>query len=178
MDSEIKINEQLTLKIPALKDADDIYKAVDGDRKHLGKYLKWVDNNTSVKDTEDDINKRIEGFKKGDAASFIIYYENNPIGSVGFTSLDKKNMQGEIGYWLNSSFEGKGIMTESVKGVIEYGFKTLGLHKIVIKCNSENAKSAAIPNRLGFVQEGILRDDRLSDGVYHNTLVFGLLNFE
>lgn len=156
MNTEIIINDKISLKIPELADALNIYNAVDKDRSHLKTFLAWVDKTNSVKDVEENVLKRIEQFKNKESASFIIYYENNPMGSVGFISLDTASKQGEIGYWINSNFEGKGIMTECVKASIEYGFKELDLNKIVITCNSENSKSASIPKRFGFTNEAIL----------------------
>lgn len=178
MNSEIKVNDKLSLRIPRLEDAEDIFQAIDADRKHLGEWLKWVDKTISVDDTIANINERIERFKNGEAASFIAYYEGKPVASVGFISLDKKNNQGEIGYWLASAFTGKGIMTESVKAVIAYGFKECNLHKIVIRCNSKNIKSAKVPQRLGFTLEATLRDDRFNGEIYNDTLAFGLLKGE
>lgn len=178
MDSKIIVNEKLILKIPTLEDSENIYKAIDTDRKHLGEWLSWVTLTVSIEDTNKNIKKRIDQFKNGEAASFIIYYEGKPIGSVGFISLDEFTKQGEIGYWLSSDFGGRGIMSDSVRACIEYGFKNLFLHKIVIKCNNENIKSAAIPMRLGFTLEATLRDDRLKSGKYSSTLIFGLLENE
>ena len=178
MDSEINITEKLSLKIPTLEDGVDIYEAIDKDREHLGEWLPWVEKTISVDDTKENIKKRIEQFAHKEAVSFIIYYEGKPIGSVGFISLDNTNKQGEIGYWLNSTFGGRGIMSDCVKACIEYGFKNILLHKILIKCDSKNLKSAAVPKRLGFTLEATLRDDRLKGDNYRDTLIFGLLEDE
>lgn len=178
MDKEIIINEKLSIKIPSLDDAQDIYNAVDNDREHLRKYLKWVDDTVSINDTNENIKKRIEDFENGTAALYIIFYENKPIGSVGFISFNTKNMQGEIGYWLNSSFEGKGIMTNCVKAIIKQSIEKLKIHKIIIRCDFENIKSTGVPKRLGFTHEGTLRDDILHNNKYHNTYIFGLLSSE
>ncbi len=178
MNFEIKINDKLSLKIPALEDAENIFNVIDKDREHLRNWLPWVDKTISVQDTINNITERIEKFNKKEAAAFCAYYENKWIASVGFISLDNIDKEGEIGYWLSSDFEGKGLMTECVKALIKYGFKELNLHRIVIKCNSENIRSAAIPKRLGFTLEGTLREDRIRNGVYENTLIFGLLKNE
>ncbi len=178
MDFEIKINDKLSLKMPKLEDAKSIFTIIDKDRAHIGNWLYWVEKTLSPKDTEANIVERIEKFNNKEAASFYAVYENQWIGSVGFISLDKKNNEGEIGYWILSDFEGKGLMTECVKASIKYGFEELGLNRIVIKCNSKNTKSAAIPKRLGFTLEGTLRENRLVKDEYHDTFIFGLLKGE
>ena len=178
MDFEIKINDKLSLRIPKLEDSKDIFNVVDKDRKHLSKWLSWVEKVHSYKDTEINTAERIEKFNKKEAASFYAVYENKWIGSVGFISLNKTHKEGEIGYWISSDYEGKGLMTECVRASIKYGFKQLDLHRIVIRCSSANLKSSSIPRRLGFTHEGTLRQDRLENGAYTDTLVFGLLKSE
>jgi ribosomal-protein-serine acetyltransferase len=49
-------------------------------------------------------------------------------------------------------------MTRAVRAVVEHAFKDLGLHRVEIRCAVGNARSRAIPERLGFRQEGVLRD--------------------
>lgn len=178
MSFELKINDALFLKIPSIEDAKDIYTVIDGDREHLKEWLAWVDSVTSYENTEANIKQRIGDFNTKKAASFFIYYGGQWVGSVGFISLDNVNYNGEIGYWLSSKFGGKGLMTECVKACITYGFEQLDLHRIIIKCNNGNIKSAAIPQRLGFVLEGTLREDRFRQNEYSDTLIFGLLKKE
>lgn len=178
MSFELKINDSLSLKIPSIEDAKDIYTVIDNDRDHLKEWLAWVDSVTSYENTEANIKQRTEDFNSKKAASFFVYYKGQWVGSVGFINLDNMNHNGEIGYWLSSKFGGKGLMTECVKACITYGFEQLNLHRILIKCNAGNVKSAAIPQRLGFKLEGTLREDRLRENSYTDTLVFGLLKNE
>ncbi len=178
MDFEIKVNDKLSLKIPRLEDSKEIFDIVDKDRKHLREWLIWVDKTISPKDIEANTAERIEKFDKKEAAAFYAYYEKQWIASVGYISLDNINKKGEIGYWISSDFEGKGLMTECVKACIKYGFEELNLNRIVIKCADKNLKSAAIPKRLGFTFEGTLRQDHFIAGIYSDTLVFSLLKNE
>jgi ribosomal-protein-serine acetyltransferase len=91
---------------------------------------------------------------------------------VGFISLDDSD--GEIGYWLLSKYEGRGLMTIFVKACIDYGFDKLNLSKIIIKCAEKNARSSAVPKRLGFVQSEKSVLDSIKNGNRHKTLVFTL----
>ena len=63
-----------------------------------------------------------------------------------------------IGYWLAENFQGKGIMTACCRCLVDHAFRDLDLNKVVIACGTGNARSQAIPDRLGFVREGVLRD--------------------
>lgn len=51
-----------------------------------------------------------------------------------------------------------GIVTAACRVVIDEGFHNFGLHRIEIRCAVENRRSAAVPRRLGFVEEGVLRE--------------------
>jgi ribosomal-protein-serine acetyltransferase len=77
---------------------------------------------------------------------------------IGFNRIDRLERIGYIGYWLAQSHRGKGIMTESCRSLINYGFNTLKLNRVVIACATANQRSRAIPLRLGFTHEGVVRD--------------------
>jgi ribosomal-protein-serine acetyltransferase len=69
-------------------------------------------------------------------------------------------------------------MTESVKDLIEVGFKYYSLNRIEIRCAVENRKSRAIPERLGFQQEGIIRRAEKVYGMHFDHVVYGFLKQE
>lgn len=122
--------------------------------------------------------KCLDGFEKKKSADFGILYENKWIGSMGYNDIDLTNKKAEIGYWLDKDYQGKGIMTDCVRAIIKYGFEELDLHRIEIKCASSNTKSKAVPERLGFTLEGTLRDSYRMNGVFCDTLIFGILRSE
>lgn len=69
-------------------------------------------------------------------------------------------------------------MTEAVKVLVNYGFSELNLNRIELRTSLKNKKSRAIPERLGFTREGIVRDDEFIDGRFHDDVVYGVLNKE
>jgi ribosomal-protein-serine acetyltransferase len=170
---EIKISESLSLVIPNLNRASEIFSLIDKDRAHLREWLPWVDSATNtVEDSRNNLAERIKGFSKKKQASFLGTLNGEIVASVGFISLGDN--QGEIGYWLLSKYGGKGLMTFFVEACIEYGFNTLNLNTIVIKCAERNTKSAGVPKRLGFTQSGKIEPERIRNGSKHSTLVFSL----
>lgn len=178
MEFEIKINERLSLKLRNAKDAEAFFNLVDKNREEFRKWLPWVDSTISPKDTNEFIIKCLDDFEKKKSADFGILYENKWVGSMGYNNIDIANKKAEIGYWLDKDYQGKGIMTDCVRAIIDYGFKELDLHRIEIKCASSNAKSKAVPERLGFTLEGTLRDDHRINGAFSNSLIFGILKSE
>ena len=178
MDFEIKINEKLSLRLRKEEDAEVAFNLVDKNRENLRRWLPWVDSTVSQEVTKKYIIECREKFEKKETADFGIIYENSLVGSGGFNKIDLVNEWAEIGYWLDTSHQGKGIMTESVTAMINYGFDELHLHRIRIRCDSLNSKSKGIPERLGFTLEGVLREDHKYDGEFSDGLIYGLLKSE
>lgn len=83
-----------------------------------------------------------------------------------------------IGYWLGEKYQGKGIMTKACKALIQYCFEELNLERIEIRVATENIKSQAIPERLGFQKEGCLRNAEVLYDQYIDLYVYGLLKKE
>ncbi len=99
-------------------------------------------------------NKR---FTENEGVDFAIWFDARIIGGIGLFPFDTANKKTSIGYWLAEDFQGKGIMTDSLKAVIEYSFSVLKMNRIEVTCAIGNDKSSAIPKKLGFVFEGVSR---------------------
>lgn len=97
---------------------------------------------------------------------------------MGFNQIDSVNGIGYLGYWMGEEYSGKGIMTLAVKDLIELGFDYLSIQKIDIRCAVENKKSRAIPERLGFRNEGVIRQAELVNGAHFDHVIYGLLRQE
>ncbi|MFH0773683.1 MAG: GNAT family protein [bacterium] len=154
----------IELKTFSLNEANKLYQLIEKNRDYMGEWLIWVDKTKSVEDVEKMMQGWNERREKGERIHFGIWYQEKLIGVVYFSSIDKDYRKGAIGYWLDSDYQGKGIMTESCKCLIEYGFNDLNLHRIEISCAEGNSKSRAIPERLGFTEEGIFRESELIRG--------------
>ncbi len=178
MNFEIKINEKLSLKIRSVEEAEVFFALSDKNREHLRPWLPWVDVTLSSEDTKKYLEAVLEKFEKKTGADFGIWYEGAWVGSMGFNNINHNNEYADIGYWLSKDHEGKGIMTASVKALINYGFNDLKLHRIEISCDARNVRSKRIPEKLGFTLEGVLRDNHKRNGEFSDGLVYGLLSSE
>lgn len=154
----MKINETIELELLGLNHRDELYSLVDANRAYLREWLPWLDVNTSLNDTESFIKSVVDQYEAGKGAQYAVFYRASMCGTCGFHNIDKVNKIGEIGYWLSKTHSGKGIMTKAVKMVVETGFLEYGLNRIEIACATGNTKSRAIPERLGFKLEGVLRE--------------------
>jgi len=101
------------------------------------------------------------------------------IGSAGFYKwIQPERYQAEMGYDLNPAFWGKGIMTEALTAIIQYGFDHMGLHRIEVLISHPNRRSQKLVRELGFKREGVLRDHYFVEGRFADDVIFSLLKEE
>ena len=79
------------------------------------------------------------------------------IGTCGFTTLDQKNNAGEVGYVLNPDYWNRGISSESVSRVLDYGFRELRLNRIQARYMYGNDRSRRVMEKCGMTFEGVAR---------------------
>ena len=81
-----------------------------------------------------------------------------------------------IGYWVRVSEQGHGYVTEAVRLLTTYVFEVLHAQRIEIVCDARNTRSIAVAQRVGFVQEGRLRNVwRYADGTLADEVVYALI---
>ena len=98
------------------------------------------------------------------------------IGRCGLHNWNKEHKRAEIGYnMIDEDFKQKGLMSEAVNAIIEYGFDQLNLHRIEALVGSNNVPSLKIMEKEGFIKEGLLRQHYYLDGKYEDSLVFSKL---
>ena len=97
------------------------------------------------------------------------------VGSCGFTSFNCSHDSAEVGYVLNPEYWGRGIATEALEKVLEFGFETLGLHRIEARFIEGNDPSRRVMEKVGMSFEGILREGLMVKGNYVNVGVCAIL---
>ena len=155
--------------------ARDLFLAVDRNRAFLRPWLGWVD---FVKSPEDEFSV-VQSVAKEDVCKYFIYWYMRLVGMVGVVREDSTNCTMEIGYWLSQDVNGNGVMTRAVERVQDLCFERGGANRVEIRCATENKASRAIPERLGYVNEGVLRQaEVLRPGVVHDIAVYSKLKSE
>lgn len=83
-----------------------------------------------------------------------------------------------LGYWVGEKFARQGYMTEALKALVPFVFRTLGLHRIEAACLTDNQASRSLLARAGFREEGLARKYLLINGIWADHLLFALLKEE
>jgi ribosomal-protein-alanine N-acetyltransferase len=100
------------------------------------------------------------------------------IGYAGHWRLMKQHLRSEIGYQMLPEHWGKGLMTEALRAILRFGFERMGLNSVEAQIDPANTRSRKTLERLGFLQDGLLRESYYFAGEYTDTAVFTLLQRE
>ncbi len=177
-DLRIGIDEDTELRLLQEGDAETVFAAVEADRKHLREFLDWVDDNRRVEDTLAFISRAQEEARKGRAFHMAILHRGRLVGIVSLHNIDRNHRTAEMGYWLGRPYQGRGLMTRACAAVLDHAFGALGLNRVQVRSVSENAKSRAIPERLGFSHEGTVREGWRTSSRFHDIELYGLIRSE
>ena len=99
---------------------------------------------------------------------------------IGFCrcKIEIPGVRASLGYDLNREFWNMGIMTETLKAVVEHAFKNADINRIEATVSIQNSASVRVLEKLGFVKEGVLRERSYMSGRYHDMAMLSLLKRE
>lgn len=171
----IEVDEEITLKMMNKKDAEELFAITDRSRDYLREWLPWLDYTKSKEDSLQFIMNNFQLHAERKGVTLGIFYRGSLAGVAGYNELDWTNKIAYIGYWLDIEHQGKGIMTRAVRALVDHAFDQYKLNRIDIRAAYDNKKSQAIPKRLGFQKEGLLRQAEWLYDHYVDHLVFSML---
>lgn len=172
---ELSPTLEIRLRLMNEANAAELFQLVDSNRPHLREWLPWLDSQRGIADSVQFIRVMRDQFRNNESMTMGIWHRDSLCGVISYHRFDWMNKSSMIGYWIASTHQGKGIMTEACRSMLEHGFTHLGLHRVEIKCATGNRKSCAIPERLGFVKEGIARQGEWLYDHYVDLVVYSML---
>ena len=175
---ELRVNDRVLLKLRDESHAKETYWLIKKNDGHLRPWMRWIDTVESVKDSIANIEANIDDWDMKTDLHLGVFRDGLLVGMVSLHNINYLMHTAAIGYWLDEDNEGRGIITSSVKVMMQYAFEELALNRIEIRAAVDNIKSRAIPERLGFTAEGILRQAECVNGVFMDMAVYGLLKSE
>lgn len=170
-----RVDDELELELLHVGLARDLFLTVDDSREHLREWLTWVDDTKQILDTREFLRLSMAGWAEGRMLRTAIRWNGRICGSVSIEGITAEE-RGEIGYWLAHDCGGHGIMTRCVAKIARMGFDELGLHRLQLRAAEGNARSWAIPERLGWIREGTLRGNLQLRDVWHDVRLYSRLS--
>ena len=171
----VDLGDGVVLRRYTMDDLGALWEAVEEERERIGAWMPWVESATTM-DHERGWLETVVGEDSG-LGGGSLWVGEEFAGGAGLFS-DAFGISGDIGYWIRSPYEGRGHVTRACRALIDIAFGELGLHRVVIRAGVENGRSRAIPERLGFTREGVLREEGRGNRGFYDLVAYGLLEHE
>ncbi len=170
--------ERLLIRSPMPGDGKEVLAAVIETWDSLRPWLKWATEIPAVEEMEENVRRARLAYLDRSDLRMHLYLKGTGtlVGSSGLHRIDWQWGKFEIGYWCRSRFEGKGYITEAVRGITRFDFETLGARRLVLECDARNVRSRRVAERVGFHLDGERRNDRNGpNGDSRSVLAFSLV---
>jgi [ribosomal protein S5]-alanine N-acetyltransferase len=172
--------ERLVLRPFVEDDVESLWPYVSD--PELARHMSWAAH-TQRHETLDFVRSRIEAAAAGTDLTLAVVHDDRAQGCIGLHGMAWEMRawrvdRAELGYWLAPPLWGRGLITEAARAVVDFGFATLGLHKITVGCLDGNQGSQRVIEKLGFRFVGRLVDDAWRDGAWWSHLRYELLAAE
>ena len=171
----LKIDSQLELRSARPEHAQAFADLVVTNHDSLRKYLPAV---TQVDSLEAARKHMTHCMKEAEALELLevhIFFENQLCGAIRLHSFAHHDQKVTLGYLIDTVHQGKGLVGRSARAMIDFAFNDLNLNRIELRCVPENQASVKVAERLGFIQEGHLRQAEMLDHGLVDHYVYSLL---
>ena len=157
--------------------AEDFFDLIDSNRLYLREWLPWIDSLTTQLQALQFVQDSIQENKDLKSLRLGLFHHTKIIGSISLLFIDYDNQTCKIGYWIDENYQGKGIVTKACQIMLLIAFQWMGLKLVIIECGIENKRSRAIPERLGFKTDKIIKNNELINGHYIDHMEY-VIDFE
>lgn len=170
----LKVDDQIQLMLVHPSFAPRYVELVKDSYDDLAQWLVWPPFCKTVADFEGFVKRSLHDYADGKSMTCGMFYQNELVGNVSFNNINRQLKKVEIGYWLATGFQGKGIVTRVCQKLVDLAFNQLHFDKVEIQAASENTASRAVAERLGMSLEGVISNAEVVDGVMLSYAIYGL----
>ncbi|MGH2974432.1 MAG: GNAT family N-acetyltransferase [Solirubrobacterales bacterium] len=174
MEGQLPIGDGVYARLLDEADAMELHRVIEENRAYLAPWLPWAAGQT-FDDTLDFIRGTRSQARENEGFQAAIVTEKGIVGVIGYVSVDWGNRSTRVGYWLDEGEQGRGTMTAAVRLLVDHALGVWRLNRVEILVATGNRRSRAVPERLGFREEGTLRQFQLIDGRYLDCVSYSML---
>jgi RimJ/RimL family protein N-acetyltransferase len=172
------VTERLVLRCWQPADAPRLKAAIDASLDHLRPWMPWAVREPEPVAAKVERLRQMRGrFDLGIDYAYGVFdrEEREVLGGAGL-HMRVGEAAREIGYWVHAAHVGKGLATELAAALTRVAFEVDGVQRVEVHCGPENARSAAVPRKLGYVHEATLRMRYVRpDGTLRDTMIWTML---
>lgn len=151
--------ERLVIRCWDPEDAPLLQQAINESLDHLRPWMPWINQEPEPVEAKAARLRNFRGsFDLDEDYLYGIFDpdETEVLGATGLHTRAGKNAL-EIGYWIHVDYLNQGLATEVAAGLTRVAFEVNQVNRVEIHCDPENARSARIPEKLGYIKEAVLR---------------------
>lgn len=166
---------RLVIRAPQPSDAYEVNQAILESLNELRPWMAWAKESPTLEQTTETVRRAHGRFVLREDLMYLLFLKSTEtlVGCSGLHRIDWDIPSFEIGYWARTPYAGQGYITEAVRGLSTFAIEQLDARRVFIKCDAENAASAAVAERAGFILEGRHRcDTRDHFGKLRDTLYY------
>ncbi len=171
----LRVNDDITLRLTDTYQSREFLELAHANRASIAPFMPWISRVHNHDDVLTLIKRDRKRFAEGEAVTARIFFRDQLAGRVRLFGMSVPLRIGNIGYWLAQQYRGRGIMTEVVRTMLDYGFGTRGLRKILLHCSTTNDASRAIAERIGFEHVAVLLSEDYVNGEYQDLHRFRMM---
>jgi len=170
--NEIKLQELTS------KDVKTFFEMMNNNRHLLERYFPLtVDNTRTLIGTEYFVQSLLRKRENNEYVIITIKHKDKMIGVFYIKNIDWKIPKCELTYFIDHTYQGKGLMTKLFKKIIDLCFNDYRMNKIFVKISPDNTSARVVASKLGFQTEGILRKEfKTETGELVDLEYLGLVN--
>ena len=169
------VDDNTELRLMEEHHAEELYALTIENLESLRRWLKWAVEELTLEKTRQHLKTVMQGYADGTTVPCFIWHKDELAGAVDLHNIGKRDNACGMGYWLGARFRGRCLMTKACRSLMDHGIDNLGLNRVEIMCATTNQKSCAVPERLGFVREGTLRQAEWVFDHYNDLAVYSML---
>ncbi|MEA4831531.1 MAG: GNAT family protein [Oscillospiraceae bacterium] len=172
------------------------YKKIIGERLYLSpintdeadSYIKWMNDEAVAVNfgqyprlvaSKNDMKWLYEPASDMHRYAIVLLDEDVLIGSISLHNIDHLNRNAFIGIFIGENeHRNKGYGAEAIRLILNYGFKTMNLHNIMLTVHADNLAGITCYKKVGFRETGRLREWIFKDGMYVDKIYMGILERE
>jgi ribosomal-protein-serine acetyltransferase len=154
---ELPVDDEITLVLAEDRHARVMTDLIVRNQARLARFEPWAEHPATLEGTRAYIRAALDDFARGRQISTIIAVDGGQrfVGRCGMR-INPQVGSGDIGYWIDGEYEGRGITSRSAQALISSVFDELGLSRVDLRTSIGNTRSRAVAERLGFTFEGVL----------------------
>lgn len=169
--------ERLVLRKMTLGDAAAVFAYASD--PEVTRYVLW-ETHRSVEDSRAFLELTERKYEGGGEPDWGMVYKGDGrfVGTCGFVGWSREHARAEMGYVLNRTYRGRGLVPEAVRAMIAFGFEKMDLNRVEARCVAENTASARVMEKAGMTYEGTLRQREFLKGAYRDMKLYAILRGE